>query len=84
MKVNSFSKSGYQAFRICPWRADQIRNHGVKAKPSQAALDGREVHQLWHDINMGKITRDQAVDKASNDDVAEQVRMACLYDRERP
>ena len=80
MEVRSFSKSGYQAFRICPWRADQIRNKGVKAKPSKAALDGREVHWLWHNMLIGKLTREEASAKASNEDVLEQFANTLLFD----
>ncbi|MEJ2745289.1 MAG: hypothetical protein P8123_06340 [bacterium] len=80
MKVKSFSKSGYQLFRKCPYLCDQVRNKGLKRKVGPSALNGLEIHRLYHHVGVGKLSYDGAFDKASNEEVREQFHNAMQFD----
>jgi hypothetical protein len=70
MEVRSFSKSGYQLFRKCPYLCDQVRNKKLTRKVGPGAYIGREVHRLWHRINTKQLDPEIAADLASNEEVA--------------
>jgi hypothetical protein len=78
MDLGVLSKSTVATARMCPWRAYA---HKVLHLPSVAniyAKNGQDAHALWGEVLSGKLSLEDAMIKASNDEVAHLTKLAVM------
>lgn len=76
MNLTPLSKSTYRTFTACPWKAHAHKNLGFTFRSGPAAGLGIEVHLLIAQVLQGRLTRDEAQQRASSIEAAELIARA--------
>jgi len=87
MILQPLSKSKYEVFLKCPWKAHALKNLGLEDSWGQPAADGIETHDLLEGVLSERISEPMALEMASSDEVrslfAKGVMLSPVVDKER-
>lgn len=76
MNLSPLSKSTWQTFEKCPWKAHAHKNLGLESIAGPAAEAGKEAHSLIEQIIKGEISPEDAMASASDPEIADWVQTA--------